>query len=134
MRSPATLVAALLLVRSTRPAASAAPTDQVVFLLGVEGVGHHGVTQVLKQLSYYQTPARAVWWGKLQKSMTMWSNRTTVKLDLLKYMDAAQTQTQNKTSIFLEDRSFPSGSLGWQVEAKLAREGPEFIKRAQKRY
>ena len=41
---------------------------QVVFVVGVEGVGHHGLTAVLKHLSLYM-PQKRLWWGRLQKSM-----------------------------------------------------------------
>ena len=63
---------------------------------------------------------------------TLWQNTTAVRLELSKYVDV----DNGKDHLFLDDRSFPSGSLGWSVESKLypPHDGAEWIKSHQKRY
>ena len=99
---------------------------QLVFVLGVEGVGHHGLMPVLQKLAALDT-SRSVHVRELVDEM-----RYPKSPKMKKKMDSLMRRgSESARHLFVEDRSFPTSSF---YPPRLQDLNPEWIKGNQPRY
>lgn len=111
------------------------PNCQIIYVVGVEGSMHHGVSEVIRRFASRQVnnqgePYKVHFRDYLFRSTIRWNSETTMDTSpqiLKQSMDKLCPRNDNKTHVIIEDKSFPAG-MDTPIKGETSSEVASFLK------